>query len=441
MLDFWGNRKIGIVGLANSGKTMFLTSLLCHLEKHDPEQFSLGTGVQIMNFQIIVRKDHDFNFAKHRNTLIQRHCWPAKTMDYAIAECRYEQSGKICDRHLKFVDIPGERFADIEIWNAKDYHAWVKSLWKFWENNPDIEKEFMKSYMDLANNPDSSLADLIIKYKSALWDLMEHCCPITPSTYFLGIDGSMIQFAPAQKETVKNETIENRHIWNDDDLLPLPESWCKSHPVEYKQQIRLFHEYKKKVLKPLFREIDDCDHFILCVNIPRIFDIGPERKVYEQWLFENFLDGIKPSKLIRWRDKVCLNPPRLAFVATQSDRDSSKTSNNLQHLLEKFVIGTKNIDGVTRKFYTCSACNSFLEIPNEDGTDSKYIGYKLKRDENGKKIKIEKKDYPAIPEEWPMVKDGKWDPDLNSFLELEPVIIEEKPRQIGINTIFEFIVG
>lgn len=428
MLNWWGNRKIGIVGMDHSGKTMFITSMLCHLAKHDPSKFSLGPNgkAQIKNFQIIVRKDHDFNFEKHRNTLIQQNRWPAKTLDYSIAECRYEQDGRFCDRHLKIVDIPGERLADIKIWQAKNYHAWVESLWQFWENDPNIKK-YMSKYMDSARNPDSSLVDLGKEYKTAIWDLMEHYCPITPSTYFLNVDGSMIR---EKNEEVKKEMIENRHIWNKKDLLPLPKSWFEDHTAEYKEQKKLFYDYKKKVLKPLFREIDDCDHFILCVNIPGILDRGPERMLYEQWLFENFMDELKPSKFIRFRDRCLRNPPRLAFVATQSDRDSSKNHNNLKYLLEQFVLGTKIISGVKAEYFTCSACNSF-----EDNQNGDYIGHNLRNNDE-----IKKSNCPAIPSAWPNDKDG-WDKAQQNFPELVPIIKDRKPRQDGLNIIYEFIVG
>ena len=73
MFNWYGQQKIGIVGTANSGKTMLLTSLLWNLENHDQDRFGLKGERRICNFHMIGGRDHDFNFQKHKNTMIQKH--------------------------------------------------------------------------------------------------------------------------------------------------------------------------------------------------------------------------------------------------------------------------------------------------------------------------------------------------------------------------------
>ena len=82
MRNWYGKQKIGIVGSANSGKTMFLTSLLWHLENHSPDRFKPGNDTgSISNFKIIVREKHDFDFERHKHTMVQKRRWPEKTLD------------------------------------------------------------------------------------------------------------------------------------------------------------------------------------------------------------------------------------------------------------------------------------------------------------------------------------------------------------------------
>ena len=44
--------RVGIVGQYNAGKTVLLTSLINHLQDHDPERFALGSpNTKIRKFE------------------------------------------------------------------------------------------------------------------------------------------------------------------------------------------------------------------------------------------------------------------------------------------------------------------------------------------------------------------------------------------------------
>ena len=115
--DWYGNHTICIIGAINSGKTVLLTSLLWHLKDHNKYRFNLEYG-NVLNFKLIEYhdKEHNFDFKLHKKKLVYDHKWPNKTMDYAVAECKYRYSYKLClcERHVTFVDIPGERVADMK---------------------------------------------------------------------------------------------------------------------------------------------------------------------------------------------------------------------------------------------------------------------------------------------------------------------------------------
>src|SRR5215207_4417179 len=65
--------RVGVVGLYSAGKTVLLTSLINHLQDHDPDRFPLGKpGTQIRRFTV---KESDrewsaFNYAGHRDALV-----------------------------------------------------------------------------------------------------------------------------------------------------------------------------------------------------------------------------------------------------------------------------------------------------------------------------------------------------------------------------------
>ena len=425
MFNWYGNHKIGILGAANSGKTILLTSLLWHLSNHDSERFPLSADARICDFQIQKRKQNAFNFALHKNTFTQKHRWPDKTCDFSVADCRYNRRDHLCERHIKFVDIPGERISDILLWKANSYAEWVDALFDFWEENPRI-RDIMHQYWEQAKNTDTTLEQLNILYKNAMWKMLEYYCPITPSTYYLGTDGQML----GDKDNADREkTIQTRPIWDGGELLPVPDTWKNTRQEEYKAFERNFKCYKRQVLKPLFDEINDCDNFIFCVDILNILMSGPELLLQTQQEFKDFIAHLAPSKLGRWVNRIGNNPPRLAFVATKSDMVSSANKDKLDFLLKDFAEPLV-ASGMKYRRFICSACISTEERCDEQGA-IRLIG----RDSDAPQNYIELKG--DLPEYWP----DQWDGGDYIYPEVVPCISATRPpKQNNLNKLFEFIV-
>ncbi len=425
MFNWYGNHKIGILGSSNSGKTIFLTSLLWNLSDHDSERFFVGENTHIRDFRIIRNQDHDFGFARHKNTFIQKHCWPEKTADFSVATCRYTRSDSLCERKVSFVDIPGERMSDILLWKAKTYSEWVDSLAEFWQDNPHI-REIIDPYCKSAQETETSFEALAVTYKRAMWGMLGKFCPITPSTYYLGTDGQMLG---DQKNSDEEKTIVSRLIWSGGDLLPLPQKWLAAHPDHAKEQEKLFRAYKKTVLRPLFSEIDSCDNFIFCVDILNILMSGSGLLLQTQREFKDFIDSLAPAKFIRWMNHIGNNPPRLAFVATKSDMVSRENKDNLGFLLKDFVHSLMS-SGIKYHRFICSACVS-TELKECSDGQIKLVG----RDRDDPKTEIEVGS--KLPELWP----DQWDIEQYRFPEVAPVISATRPpKQKNLDKIFEFIV-
>lgn len=438
MRNWYGNHKIGVFGLSNSGKTVFLTSLLWHLENQNPNWFPLKDSGHISSFRIIESDEHDFNFLRHKNTFLQRHKWPEKTTDYAIAKCKFRITGPVegikkrltiglgrhlCERSVSFLDIPGERVSDILIWKAKDYKDWVKKLFRFWRNDP-VNEQIMRAFCELASNPDIPTKQLEEVYKRSMWYMLDAHCPITPSTYYLGTDGSML----GDKNNSERETaIQDRPIWCNGNFLPLPESWYKKNPDEYKKMQKMFYAYRKQVLKPLFQEMKECDNYILCIDIPSILNNGAACLRYTQQIFKSFIEWLEPKKFVQFLDKLGLNPPRLAYVATKSDIVLDK--NHLECLLKDFC-SPLNFAGFSQMLFTCSACKS-SERKEWNGKDV-LVGKDCDAVDGNLLLEPDE-----LPSEWP----DSWDPETYLFQEIAPKLYSIRPPdQYNLNKIFEFIV-
>src|SRR5947209_10765059 len=121
--------RVGIVGLGYSGKTVLLTSLINHLQDHDPCRFRLGRDrkVDLRKFEElpVVGSWGRFDYKRHRDRLVQGHLkWVDKTKDCVQYVCQFERS----DWHnhvikIKLFDLPGERVADA-IMAGMDYAKW-----------------------------------------------------------------------------------------------------------------------------------------------------------------------------------------------------------------------------------------------------------------------------------------------------------------------------
>ena len=76
--------RVGVVGLYSAGKTVLLTSLINHLQDHDPDRFPLGTPETRLR-KFVTHKPDDgwdaFNYAGSRDALVHGGRWPAKTRD------------------------------------------------------------------------------------------------------------------------------------------------------------------------------------------------------------------------------------------------------------------------------------------------------------------------------------------------------------------------
>src|SRR5471030_3166871 len=119
--------RIGVVGLYNAGKTVFLTSVINHLEHHDPDRFPLGKpGTTIRRFETRPPETGwaNFNYAGFRDALVHRGQWPDKTKDRSMYACQFQRSDwAFSDALVKFYDLPGERLADAAMLD-RDFAGW-----------------------------------------------------------------------------------------------------------------------------------------------------------------------------------------------------------------------------------------------------------------------------------------------------------------------------
>ena len=187
------------------------------------------------------------------------------------------------------------------------------------------------------------------------------------------------------------------------------------------------------VLKPLFHEIDDCDNFIFCVDIPGILNNGPACLMQTQQTFRDLIENLAPSKFMRMLNLIGRTEPRLAYAATKSDLVLDR--DQLDSLLKDFA-GPFNFAGIRTAFFTCSACVS-SEMKSLDGKNV-LVGRNCDPADDpvnaGKLLSLPGE----LPYEWP----ANWDPAHYNFPEIapKPGSAIRPPEQVNLNKIFEFII-
>ncbi len=450
------NKKIGVLGTVNSGKTVLLTSLLWHLYEFSPGSFHIGKekNAEIKDANPVYELgDRDFNYTAYRRQFVEQGRWPDKTQDFAIARCTYNRTDSFWEHDVTFVDIPGERVSDVFIWQATDYADWTWKIERFWSGDTNILasmdafKKCCQQVETTSASASESWDDLVKEYRNGLVALAGNFSPfITPSTFVLTTGGETM-------DGLSREDIESRPIWAEGDFFPLPGKWQNSRNEVlrsiYGRCESNFKKYKKTVLKPLYKEIDECDSFVVCVDIFNILSSGLSRFYQVKEEINMFFQMIRPSKfgeiLINAQkamNYIGLNyllpnfmqtkPPKIAYVATKSDMAiPGNGKNRLEKLLGDLVRNVNNSSYVNSKLFTCCAGKTFEYDP-----DSKRIVFLTARGENY--VSLDK--WPELPTSW-----EKWDKDqyrgfLCEGIPLQ-VVAAAPPEQNNLDKLFDYITG
>ncbi len=444
-------KKIGIWGTLYSGKTVLLTSLLWHLDEFSPDTFRLGKQGDIRDFQLDERGTRCFNYHGNACKLVTEGKWPAKTKDFSIAHCTYHRANAYWQRDVTFVDIPGERVCDALIWQNRDFDDWSRQLQNFWSGDEQLQT-IVADYQTILRAIEASPADeatsmktLVDEYRKALVEMGYHHVPcITPSTFVLDEDGVTLESLPAG-------SLWQRPLWRGGDFLPLPDGWATStKPVLqalHTQCRQAYDAYRRDVLKPLFREIDDCEAFVVCVDIFNILTSGPARYYQVKEEIRRFFQLIRPGKfgsmlldVQKAMDAVRLGrllpsfmqvrPPKVAYVATKADMAiGSDGKSRLKHLLSEMVRGVCNTSYVQSRLFTCCAGKTF-----DYDADAKEVVYWLESAER----RVKRDLWPELPPSWQV-----WQPKTYGQFARQgrpmQVMAGAPPEQSNLDSLFEFI--
>ena len=132
--DLSRRKKIAVTGIANSGKTVFLTSLLWQLHEFEGADFGLENGVRVAGFRKI-RSESTFPFDKFQDAMAKQGEWPRKTKDIHQFVGEFKRSDRLRKQQVEFLDFPGERIADAAIAGYDDFGDWSDHMLDHFESD------------------------------------------------------------------------------------------------------------------------------------------------------------------------------------------------------------------------------------------------------------------------------------------------------------------
>ena len=308
--------RLGVTGLARSGKTVFITSLIANLmQRGRMPGLSAAAQGRITAAYLQPQPDDTvprFDYEAHLGALTARQPhWPDSTR--AVSELRL--SLRVQPRgllgglqgprtvHLDIVDYPGEWLLDLTLLD-KTYADWSREVLERIET-----REQAQDYLSLAKATDASagldeplaqsLAAAFTSYLGAARDAGFHDC--TPGRFLLPGDlaGSpALTFAP----------------------LPAPGSTAPRRSLGREME-RRFDAYKSRVVKPFFRaHFARIDRQVVLVDALAAIHRGPQSVEDMRRAMAEILGAFRPgrapflSRLIGRR-----RVGKILFAATKAD--------------------------------------------------------------------------------------------------------------------------
>ena len=475
--DLTRRKRIAITGIANSGKTVFLTSLLWQLHEFGDANFFLENNVKITGFRE-VRSSSTFPFYKFQDAMAKQGEWPRKTKDVHQYVGEFKRSDRLLKQRMEFLDFPGERIADAAIAGYDDFGDWSDHMFDYFESDSGYREaahDFRRESERVLSEPENrsrsgaenvsqqhrqrpkgirhrirkSLEDalsrrqggcdhlrnqIVRSYRKVLARFALDCKPlVSPSVFLLDRLGDAARPAPPDVLAVERLC----GLDASSEFAPLPKHLREAHPELVRDMQAHYQRYRKELVRPLFQNLARSQSLIVLVDIPSLLLGGVDRYNDNRQivldLFETMHGDSSIGRLLRqlrfWSPAL----QRIAFVATKADlvRKSDLKSGRLKSLLRSMNRRAKNLfPDAEVEWFDCSVCISTTQMD-----DDKLRGVPVEGNPNRLPMEFE---VSPLPEEWP----SDWNHESYQFPSVfphPPRNYQTPPRHRNLDTVFDFV--
>jgi predicted YcjX-like family ATPase len=377
-----------LIGLQNSGKTVFLVSLINHLEHHRPTEFKVDNDGRVQISNLVVdppQKDWKrFKYSEARQCIAEDRVWPSKTVDRSQVILSYERSDWWLNKgRLIIYDIAGERFADAPMF-GRDYDSWSHHMWLKLEDLVSgaesrapgkARPRLFQSFIEAVEAGTVTAEELVRSYRIGLANMLhEYRAYISPSTFFLDQKGDMVRDRMDDGTPIPAAQIAAERYTGlsaERQFVPLPPE-CRS--LWKDDVVQLFTEnytaYQEEVVDPVFGALKSCHSLVVLVDVLTVLQNGIGMYTDSYGLMKELFRGIKPGDgVVRapirwfasalptvmrpgWVRKIAFVVPKMDLVAPE-DREALLTlAKDLMHDVAKDLQRTRY------EYMLCSAIYS-----------------------------------------------------------------------------------
>ncbi len=394
--------RVAVCGMQNSGKTVFITSLVDHLLHHNPERnisdarrFDLGDFVIGDDADVkAIHADRDaignFDYPAFRNAFANNE-WPDKTnrtselvLDFTLENQGADgwpipfvgKKSRRREVRLRILDIPGERMADF-IMAGLGFAEWSDAIL----GNGKHRRKHLGAYREtaeasVAGSDDAEEAILLSEYRRALDEARNAFDRfVTPSVYRVPLDGA--------KDSPRLLGLSGK------EFAPMTPALREKYPSLAKKFARHYDEYRDTVASPIVDWMKTADKALFLLDVFSCLNGGTQ--AYNATLAETnaALDvlGSKGlfNKIREWggylvkRGMFPISSKNIRIVVTKMDLADETGRDHLLSLARQMfgkkaqaVTGFRSPD---RAFLPCAAVQTDGERVGGNGGETKKAAY------------------------------------------------------------------
>jgi uncharacterized protein len=325
--------RLGVTGLSNAGKTVFITALIHGLVRGGrlPLFEALATG-RVARAYLAPQPDDAvprFDYESHVGALVGKREWPASTRQ--ISELRvvieYQSLNGYRRRlMLDIVDYPGEWLLDLPLL-TKSYEKWASESLRLSRQGPraDLAKDWHLHLATLAperaedEQEALTAARLFTAYLKACRDKSYAMSLLPPGRFLMPGDLAntpALTFAPLELAG--------------GGLAPPGSLWAMMR--------RRYEAYKDIVVRPFFRDhFARLDRQIVLVDVLAAMNAGPEALLDLELAIAQVLDCFQPGRNTLLSTVLRPRIDRILLAATKADHLHHTSHDRLEALLKRLT--------------------------------------------------------------------------------------------------------
>jgi predicted YcjX-like family ATPase len=325
--------RLGVTGLSNAGKSVFITALVHGLVRGGrfPIFEALATG-RIARAYLAPQPDDAvsrFDYEKHVSALVAKRCWPMSTRQ--ISELRvvieYQSlSGYQRTLTLDIVDYPGEWLLDLPLL-TKSYEVWASESLRLSRQRPraELAKNWHSHLATLSSEGTEdeqealTAARLFTEYLRACRD-KNYAMSLLPPGRFL-MPGELantpaLTFAPLELST--------------EGPPPTGSLWAMMR--------RRYESYRAVVVRPFFRDhFARLDRQIVLVDTLAAINAGPDALLDLEHALDQVLDCFQTGRKTLLSALLRPRIEKILLAATKADHLHHTSHDRLETMLKRLT--------------------------------------------------------------------------------------------------------